>query len=335
MSPINSDNPFNVTDWAALQRRYLDALQALGFPGAGGAAPGANPWQTALDYWWQGACTALPEEHRSLFNELVRQSRVYLACAEFFAPLTAVLGRQHAGGPEWERELRTQIEALQQQLIAGKVAPGMESLLGAWKLPNALWEQTGALFARLPGELLRPAPGAAFFQGPQSVSADAVREGARLWADYQHALAEYLCMLSAAASRALDKLQQRLLGGAQVQSLRALYDLWVDCGEDAFGEMMTGAEFAACFATLVNALSAFKLHTRRIIDAGLDALDLPTAQALGSVQQREAGLRSELRAARAQQSADRDTLLRLQKELETLQRSAPKPARPRKSDAEH
>ena len=321
-----SDNPFHVNDWAALQRRYLDALQALGFPGTPGPVPGPGPWQNALDYWWQGVSAALPAEQRSFFADLVRQSSAFLACAEFFAPLTAVLARQPAAGLDWEREVRRQFEALQQQLAAGTAAPGMESLLGAWKLPDDLWQRTSALFARLPDELLQSIPGAAALGGNQSGNADALRKGARLWQEYQQALSEYLRMLSTAARNGLNRLQEQLLGGAQVPNLRALYDLWVECGETAFSEMMAGAEFAACFARLVNALSSFKLHTRRMIDAGLESMHLPTAQALGTMQEREAGMRSELRAARVRQQADRETLLRLQRELEALRPATPNTA---------
>jgi len=317
-----SDNPFHVTDWAALQRRYLDALQALGFPG-NGSVPGSSPWQNALDFWWQGASAGLPPEQRSLFADLMRQSGAFLACAEFFAPLTAVLAQQPGSSPDWEPAVRRQFEALQQQLAAGMVPPGMESLMGAWKLPDDLWQRTSALFARLPEELLRSVPGVASMGANPASGADALREGARLWQEYQQAMSEYVRMLSMAAHNALDRLRAQLLAGAQVPSLRALYDLWVECGEAAYGEMMAGAEFAGCFARLVNAMSAFKLHTRRMIDAGLESMHLPTAQALGTMQEREAGLRSELRAAQTRQLEDRETLLRLQRELEALRSAIP------------
>jgi len=316
----NKSDPIH--DWAALQRRYLDALQALGFPGKPGPASAAGPWQNALDYWWQGVSASLPADQRALFADLVRQSGAFLACAEFFAPLTAVLARQPAAGSGWERDVRKQFEALQQQLAAGSVPPGMESLLGTWKLPDDLWQRTSAFFARLPEEWLRPAPGAAAMGANPAVNADALKEGARLWQQYQQALSDYLRMLNTAAQKGLERLQDQLLAGAQVPTLRALYDLWVECGESTYGEMMAGAEFAGCFARVVNALASFKLHTRRMIDAGLDALHLPTAQALGTMQEREAGMRSELRAARVRQQEDRETLLRLQRELEALRPGA-------------
>jgi len=317
-----SDNPFDMTDWAALQRRYLDALQSLGFPG-NGSVPGSSPWQNALDFWWQGVSAGLPPEQRSLFADLMRQSGAFLACAEFFAPLTAALAQQPGSGPDWNRAVRGQFEALQQQLAAGKVPPGMESLLGAWKLPDDLWQRTSALFGGLPEELLRSFPGAISMGANPAPGADALREGARLWQEYQHAMAEYLSMLTTAARDALDRLRDQLLAGAPVPSLRALYDLWVECGEAAYGEMMAGAEFAACFARLVNAMSAFKLHTRRMIDAGLESLHLPTAQALGTMQEREAGLRSALRTAHARQQEDREALMRIQRELEALRSAIP------------
>ncbi len=294
----------------------------LGFSGAPGAGPEPNPWQNALDYWWQHASATLPAEQRSLVAELVRQSGAFLACAEFFAPLTRVLARQSAGEPVWDAQLRKQFETLQGQLVTGKVPPGMESLLGAWKLPDDLWRQTSTLFARLPEEFLRSGMGAASFHGDQASSADVLKRGSQLWQDYQQALSEYLRMLSGAAHSALEKLQQKLLAGTEVHSLRELYDLWVECGEKTFSEMMAGAEFAAAFARLVNTLSMFKLHTRQMIDAGLEAMDLPSTQALNTVQQREAGMRSELRATQARQQEDREALLRLQEELKTLRRSS-------------
>lgn len=316
-----ADNPFANVDWAALQRQYLDALASMGFPGGkpGGAT---DPWQHALDYWWQGAAATLPDDQRDLLNEVVRQSRAFLSCGEFFAPLLAVLGRAHSGGTAWEQDVRRQFDVLRAQIDAGRVAPGMEPLLGAWKLPRDFWEQTSAVLSRMPDEWLRLLPGARVLAGQRADFADSLRDGARLWQAYQDALADYMRLLTGAARTGLDRMQERLLSGSEVRTLRELYDLWVDCGEAAFGDMMAGPDFAGHFAALVNALSAFRLHSRGIMDAGLAALAMPTAQALGSVQQREAGLRSELRAAQARQREDREQLQRLQRELETLRRGA-------------
>lgn len=315
-----ADNPFGNTDWVALQRRYLDTLTSMGFPGGTPAAHAANPWQSALDYWWQGAAVALPAEHRKLLNEVVRQSRAFLSCGEFFAPLAEVLARQDRGGTGWEKELQRQFDLLKGQLDAGRMAPGMESLLGAWKLPPDFWEQTSAVLARMPDAWLGLMPEARVLAGQRADFTESLREGARLWQVYQQALSDYLQLLTRAAHQGLDCMCDRLLAGQDVRSLRELYDLWVDCGEAAFGDMMAGPDFAGHFAALVNALSAFRLHSRGIMDAGLTALAMPTAQALGSVQQREAGLRNELRVAQAHQREDREKLEQLQRELETLRR---------------
>lgn len=323
ISMAQADNPFGTGDWSALQRQYLDALKALGMPGAvpgTSSAPSANPWQGALDYWWQGATAALPPEQRGLFNDVVRQSRAFQSCAGFFAPLADVLSQPRPGDADWERELRRCFDTLQAQLEAGAVAPGMEALLGAWTLPPDFREQSSALMARLPDEWLRALPMTNPLPGQRAEFSESLRDGARLWQACQAAQADYLRLLSGAARDGLERMQERLRAGATVHTLRELYDLWVDCGEAAIGERMAGAEFAASFAALVNALSAFRVHTRGVLDAALAALAMPTAAALGSVQQREAGLRSELRAAQARQREDRAQLERLQRELETLRR---------------
>lgn len=311
-------DPDYLTDWAALQRRYLEALQVMGGSGAGVATPGANPWQDALDFWWQRASAAVSDEQRGVFTDIVRQSRSFLESAAFFGPLIEILSQPGAAGSDWDRDLRGQIAAMQRKLREGAVPPGMEAILGAWKVPDDFWDRISALVARLPEEGLQLYDTTAPGQGKRVAAGESVREGARLWQEYQRALSEYLRMLSDAARVALDRLQHRLSGGAKVNSLRSLYDLWVDCGEDAYAEMMFGADFARCFAELVNALCAFKLHTRGMIDAGLDALNLPTVRALDGVYRREADLRSELRTTRSRQEEDRETLLRLQRELELL-----------------
>jgi class III poly(R)-hydroxyalkanoic acid synthase PhaE subunit len=316
------DHPFPGADWAALQHRYLEALASLGLPGAGPRGA-ANPWQDALDYWWRGAAAVVPEAQRPLFDDIVRQARALAACADFFAPLAALLAQPQRGG-EWEAALRRQITALQQQLRDGGAAPGMESLLAAW-LPGAdLWQRSMAPFTRDPGHWPWPSGPAA---GPFAAQAGAARDGARLWQTCQEAWAEYGRHVAGAARRGLDILGDRLVAGAEVESLRALYDLWVDCGEAAVAEMLAGEEFPACFANLVNALAALRLHGRGLVDAGLAALSLPTSRDLGDVQRREAELRGELRAARAQQREDRALLDRLQRELASLRAQGARPRR--------
>jgi class III poly(R)-hydroxyalkanoic acid synthase PhaE subunit len=319
VTQTNSHDPFNVTDWAALQRRYLETLQAMGGSGPASGTDGTNPWQDALDFWWQRASATLPDEQRGLFTQIVRQARGFLACADFFGPLIEALSRTAAGGADRESEVRSQMDALRQKLAAGAMAPGMEAMLGSWKVPEDFWEQTRAVLVRLPGEWPQMY-GAVPMPGKAAGEVESMREGARLWQEYQQALAEYLRMLSGAAHVALGRLQQRLLGGENAGSLRSLYDLWVDCGEEAYSELMSGGDFAACFCRLVNSLSAFRLHARRMIDAGLDALGVPTGRALDSVQRRAAEMRGELRAARVRQQQDLELLRQLQQELAALRR---------------
>jgi hypothetical protein len=96
----------------------------------------------------------------------------------------------------------------------------------------------------------------------ESVGASAVTPPAdwsgAAWQAYRRTQDQYLSLLQRTASEALDLMEQRLgesaASGKSIDSLRELYNLWVDCNEVTYGRMLRSAEYSALSGRLLNAL---------------------------------------------------------------------------------
>jgi hypothetical protein len=53
-----------------------------------------------------------------------------------------------------------------------------------------------------------------------------------------------------------QRLGERAAAGEAPDSLRELYNLWVDCNEETYGRMLRGAEYSEISGRLFNALFA-------------------------------------------------------------------------------
>ena len=76
------DKSFWSDDWMALQRGYWDQWtkmqqQALSAVGAG--TPPDNPWQSALDHWWQAVSAGVPGMSRDFLEKVMDQGKSFFS----------------------------------------------------------------------------------------------------------------------------------------------------------------------------------------------------------------------------------------------------------------
>ncbi len=94
-------------------------------------------------------------------------------------------------------------------------------------------------------------------------------------------------LLSAAATAAVENLVAALENAPAtalpVTSLRQLHDLWVDCGERAYGEIAHSDEFAAAQAELLSAMVEMRFEQRRVIEEWARAFNLPTRAEIDAI----------------------------------------------------
>src|SRR5690606_25064763 len=84
-----------------------------------------------------------------------------------------------------------------------------------------------------------------------------LRRRARALVEYEEANSAYNALLSKATQQAFvlfeDRLTERAEPGRQVESARALFDLWIDAAEEAYAEVALSPEFRRAYGRLVDA----------------------------------------------------------------------------------
>jgi len=155
----------------------------------------------------------------------------------------------------------------------------------------------------LAGELLK-ALGNGTDLGTDSWNSDAGQLLDR-WAAFQSTQARYLTLLERSAGRALSRLSERIIErgavGQPVETVRAAYDLWIECSEESYAELLASDEFANAHAAAINALVALKGGCSRLSNHIVTLLDAPSRSDHTTLERR-------LHEARRRQRHDREQL---------------------------
>lgn len=134
--------------------------------------------------------------------------------------------------------------------------------------------------------------------------------------EYQESLAAYNALMLKASQDAILRLQTKLAerekSGQTIDSLRALYDLWVDAQEDAYAEVALSRDFRTAYGELVNRQMRLRKLVQDEIERVSNQFGMPTRAELNSVHQRMMDMRRQIRA--------------LEEKLEALSPSTPSPA---------
>lgn len=282
------------SEWRQAQQQYRDAWLELtrrslnGGEDEAGAAPAE-----ALQRWWEAASQAASPTARALFGHLVDFSAPYFEMAqqlsrgtaqESAAAIEAWLAGMHAG-----------------QASADASARPRGAAAGAWQPPLDALAQ---LHARLRenAERLLAVPAFGYTREMQ----EQYQALARLTLAYSEALQEYNLGFARVAERAAANAGERLQAvdpDAPIDSLRALYDLWVDACEEEYAVYARSEVYAQRYARLVGALAALKRGISEAFDETLDALSLPTRREIDALQRRSQEARRAERGLRAQLEA--------------------------------
>jgi len=163
--------------------------------------------------------------------------------------------------------------------------------------------------------------------------------------DFQEAVKQYNALILKSSQRSFEilesKLAERSEPGRQIDSMRALYDLWVDAAEDAYAEVALSDEFRKVYGDVVNAQMRVRSQLQQEVERiGVD-LGMPTRTELNSVHKRLHDLRREVRTSQeAQRTAGNNNegrdaeIAAMRAEIEDLRRlmvhvEAAMPSRPR------
>ncbi len=329
--------------WMNSQQNYWKSWADLAQRGMKAPEAPKHPLADGLTQWWQAVSPMAPPAGREVFDKLMEVSKGYYTMAERF-----MSGAQNK--PEGGMEaINGWLDGMQKmwgdwsQMGSAFRPEGMfpheqfKGLTTFWDLPMDTWNRLAANVMPMPGDFTK-----AFQQnGSQPMqdqfnkflSVPAVgyaRESqeqyqilAQRQMDYSAATQAYqmafgkLGMESAKGFQAA--LQERVKDGKPIQSLRELYDQWVEMSEAAYAEFVMTQEYQTLYGRLVNTLLALKQQMARMVDQTLEAMNMPTHTEISTLQSRQQELRrdnlklhKELKSMQAQLEAMRQSMLQMQ-----------------------
>lgn len=257
-----------------------------------GQAPApAAPENPGLAMFNQFFGQSLPDSTQDITRKMLQFGEGYLGVAREF---WKVVQAMPAGGGEAGR-LQKEIEALRSGF-----ADGFARLYGTGPLGGdllAAWQRIGAVGIGGPGQSAAW-PGLPAL-GPTRERQEAIERLGRAALHYQQALAKFAQLLTKVSGEAVERLAKRVTKRAQsnepIGSLRAMYDLWVDSGEEAFAAAAHGAEFTKAQAELNEALMELKAEQQKQVEDWARALDLPTRTEMNTILKRLNTLRRRVR----------------------------------------
>ncbi|MBE1161229.1 poly(R)-hydroxyalkanoic acid synthase subunit PhaE [Dyella acidiphila] len=143
--------------------------------------------------------------------------------------------------------------------------------------------------------------------------------------DYLQVSARYQALLQQVNSKGIARLQEKLGQGAepgkQPESMKALYDLWIDAMEDAYAEMALSDDYREVFGALANAQMRVRKLQQQQTEQMCRELGMPTRSEVDSLGQRVQQLRRDLQARKQRESqADASEVDALQAEIAELKR---------------
>lgn len=334
-----SNAPPHTNPWSQAGQEYWDAWLGLWQQGVRAAADASRPsepqhpspapkgadfrgpeWARFFEEWWRQAAQGAPPSSSDLLQRIADQGKVFLSMAEEYTASAMRSGNAFSTPADWERVLRSAAEGWQRAL--GLSAADPAGLSTFWKLPFDTWSRTASSASFFPGdylENLKPenwnrltddvhrnldrflsTPGVGYTREWQEQG----QELGRLTLEYQRALQEYLALFRRlnldVVTRVYRSLGERSERQQPITTLRGIYDLWVDCSEAAYLELVSTDGYSQVYGRLVNTLMALKQHGRHLVDEAVGAVGMPTRRSLSTLQQRQQELRRELSTLRSQ-----------------------------------
>lgn len=267
-------------------------------PGFGGAMPGAgNPgaqaWHDAIDWWTQYAYG-----NRSEVNDVL--SRFNAQARQWYGQMQEVAAR-FAGqdskpadiAQAWKQALGAAGENPFPEMFRGMRGHGLQGfeqwIEDASPYLDAV-RREGASWLRIP----------AF--GHAREHQERLQRLAEAQLDVQQQTSAYNALMLKASQSAYEifelKLAEREEPGRQIESPRALFDLWIDAAEEAYAQIALSQEFRAVYARLVNAQMRLRAGIQKEVEQATAQLGMPTRSELDGAHRKIADLERALRRVR-------------------------------------
>ena len=339
-----ADSDSTGDQWMEAQRRYWDAWMDMARRGLEATTPAqkasANPWADAMEQWWKSVAPNTPKPAQDLLGQMVNLGKSYFSMAEGLGKMDPTTDTTQIV-ENWTRMMTEAFSSAGQGMnpFAGVAGKAGRQGLAFWDLPFDTVSRTMSAGMPFPGDFMKAfeveRPTDVREQMDRMLSAPALgyaRESqeqhqkfARLMLEYEQAMSEYQAGFGGLGARSMEAFKNRLEDRAQkdgpVNSIREVFNIWVDACEEVYADYAMSDEYARRYGRMVNALMAVKHQGAQLVDEWLEAMNMPTRGDLGTVQRRLHDTRADYQRLRVQSEsmrAEMDAMAGLGSEVEEL-----------------
>ena len=336
-----AQNPFAHNPFAQ------NAFSAMPFAQFGAAA---NPFSGVLEQWWSSMKPQVDGDVGTVAQRFYDMGKNFMSMAEGLfgaagqeqpdAAMNLWMTSMHAVLEQWINQIQNNMD------VATPDLPGVSgTTLSAWAQfadSVAPWLNMSQHFLKevaeghLPGGIEMPGVGAAQEQFCRALSMpglgytreqqERMQRLARHLLSYHDAFRAYKLAFAKTALSSLDSVQKRLQkmhkDGKKIESLRGLYDMWVDASEEAYAKFAMSDEYQVVYGDMVNALMRVRKDMNELVEHQYELMNIPTRSEIDTMQRRQQENRRENRQLRHE-------IDQLRAQLERVGKAAPAAAAPK------
>ena len=305
-------------DWQALQKQYWSAWSDATRQVTGQAPAPTTPWHEGLEQWSRMFTDAGKQTETA--ERVLGSAKGYVALMQSMLAAAAgkgdIAGAMQAGPMQaWTDALRNgfNMPGIDPALLNNPMASMLQGIRGDGVQGFDKLAQSFAPFlaqAKQEGMSWLQAPAFGFAREHQ----EHYQKMFAAFVEYQDALKRYNELMLRSSQRSFEifesKLGERAEPGRQIESLRGLYDLWVDAAEEAYAQIALSEEFRKVYGDVVNSQMRVRAQVQAEIERVGTDLGMPTRTELNSVHKRLHELRRELRNTNDAEAAGQISELR-------------------------
>ncbi|WP_082607078.1 class III poly(R)-hydroxyalkanoic acid synthase subunit PhaE [Lysobacter sp. Root983] len=284
---------FGQGDFDAIARQYWNAWGEMMRGAQAPAATTAPGWNEAVQWWSQLAQGGRSEANEALerFNS---QARGWFGQMQQLAAQFA--GRDASAGD---------VAQAWKQALGGSGANPFADVFGSMRGPGqndlSQWLEQAAPYLQQwqrDGQSWLGMPAFGFAREHQ----ERLQALALAHSNYQQQSQAYNALMAEAGQNAFarfeDKLAERSEPGRQLQSARALFDLWIDAAEDAYAEIALSPRFRDAYAALVNSQMKLRGAIQTEVEHATGSFGIPTRTEIDAAHRKIVQLEREVRRLR-------------------------------------
>ena len=282
---MNNDWMNSQPDWFQNQTQYMDAWSSFQqfMPNSSSGIP---PMAEAMNSWWQSVSPSLSGQNHDFYSKMMQQGLAFYFMGEQFSKILEGMNEVGKQSEDWQKVLNDYFASMKSMFEGGNA--GIQGAFTSSPFMMGGFDDDQFKITEMTSSIdkLLSVPGF----GPDREAQAQMQKGIKLLGEYQQVSSEYQTVMNKVGVDALEAMRLRILEmsqqGKEMNSLREIYDLWVDCNEKAYAELVYTDEYSELYGRLTNTFLAVKQHQGKVMDKLLAKLNIPTRQGMNTVLKR-------------------------------------------------